>query len=561
MQKLAELFYPLLILFVFGLLFFFSLGTPVVIDYDEGVYAEVSKEMYEAGELIVPTLNGRDFFEKPPMLYWLQMGGYQLFGTTFLGARFFNALAGLTTLLLFYFGTRSALGGRTAFNATLILGSSVIFVYLARVAMTDMVLTMFLTGCLITSWHGVERELRDQNGRLLFWLGCLLAGLAMLSKGAIGALFPLLTAVIYLVSIGRAGLLLRPGWFGAGSLIILFSGFSWYILLGATHPEGFSFMKELFLEHHVGRFSGAMEGHSGGFYYYLIVLLVGFMPWFSYLPLAFAHMKINARQEPGVRYVRLFVISALLVFLFFSIAATKLPNYILPALPGFALLLANLFNRKEIRYPLIWRLSGYLSAGLALLLGVTVALIPFIFPYLHDLLGEDARKAPVLGEIVSFDLTLWLGALLLIISAIIIGRASVQTQIARIFEALVIAALLSSTSLFFLVLPHYDRLFDAPLASLSRQAASLTPPDGALVLYEIDDRPSVNFVSGLSTIDHSEREYMQLVQQFDRDGVSVGITTVYYFERLRDRGIDVIEILRDGGFVLFRPPPPPQPAL
>ena len=128
MQKLSELVYPILLLLVFGLLFFFNLGATTVMDYDEGVYAEVSRAMHLRGELVVPELNGTGFFEKPPMLYWLQMGGFELFGRTPLGARFFNALTGLATLMIFYFGARSPLGNRTAFNATLILGSSIIFV-------------------------------------------------------------------------------------------------------------------------------------------------------------------------------------------------------------------------------------------------------------------------------------------------------------------------------------------------------------------------------------------------------------------------------------------------
>ena len=555
MQKLAELAYPILLLFVFGLLFFFGLGEPVVIDYDEGVYAEVSREMYVEGELIVPKLNGDGFFEKPPMLYWMQMLGYELFSTSAFGARFFNTLAGLATLMLVYFAARGALGARIAFNTVLILGSSVIFTYLARVAMTDMVLTLFLTGCLITSWYGVEREIAGKSGALLFWIGCLFGGMAMLSKGAIGALFPLLTAFVYLLSIGRLGLLFRPSWLLVGAPLLAVSGFSWYLLLGLTHPDGFGFMQELFLEHHVGRFSGAMEGHTGGFYYYLIILLVGFMPWFSYLPLALAHMKIRSRQDPGVRFVRLFCIFSLIVFLFFSIAATKLPNYILPALPGFALLLATLFDRQQIKYPLLWRLAGYLSALLALLLGVIVALIPLIFPYLHDLLGEDARKAPVLAEPVSFDFSLWLAALLFIVAGVLIVRGARRNDIAKIFESLVISALICSATLFFLVIPHYDRLFDAPLARLARHGASLTPPDGSLVLFEISDRPSVNFVSGLRSVDHGEHDYHQLPDRFQEPGIAVGITTVHYFERLKNRGMAVIEITRDSGFILFRLPP------
>jgi 4-amino-4-deoxy-L-arabinose transferase-like glycosyltransferase len=240
----------------------------------KSAYAEISREMYLDSELLVPTSNGEDYFEKPPMLYWVQMIGYHFFGISTMGARFFNAVSGIATIMILYIGARGALGARTAFHASLILGSSFLFVYLSRVAMTDMLLTMFLTLCLVSSWYGVERALKGQNGTGLFWFGCLSAALAMLSKGAIGALFPVLTALIYLTLSGRLKLLFRKNWIFPGAMIMIVIGFSWYLLLGLVHPEGFSFMKELFLKHHLGRFTHSMEGHSGSIFYYVIILLL-----------------------------------------------------------------------------------------------------------------------------------------------------------------------------------------------------------------------------------------------------------------------------------------------
>jgi len=151
MNRVLTIVYPAALLLVFSLLFFTSLHKPEVIDYDEGVYAEVSRAMFERQEFIIPELNGEGFFEKPPMLYWAQMLGYKIFGVNPMGARIFNGVAALLTLLVFYFGSAHPLGKRSAFQATLLLGSSIIFLYLARVAMTDMFLTFFLVSCLIFS--------------------------------------------------------------------------------------------------------------------------------------------------------------------------------------------------------------------------------------------------------------------------------------------------------------------------------------------------------------------------------------------------------------------------
>lgn len=565
MDRLLAIIYPAVLLLVFSLLFFTALSTPTVIDYDEGVYAAVSRTMFEQFEPIVPELNGEGFFEKPPMLYWAQMLGYKAFGLTSLGARFFNAAAALATLLVFYLGAAPPLGKRLAFQATLLLGSSIIFVYLARVAMTDMLLTFFLVSCLVVSWNAVERYLVNGTGAPLFWLGCLAAGLAMLSKGAIGALFPLLTALIYLLSIGRPLLLFRHQWFIPGTLILILSGFSWYLLLGLFHPDGFNFMKELFARHHLGRFSSTMEGHGGPFFYYLIVLFIGFMPWFGYLLLGIIRLPVAGKGDPGQRFLRLFTIFSLLVLVFFSAAATKLPNYILPALPGFALIIARLFERQaqgqegKSTAGLGWKLAAWCGALPVGLLGIVCLALPLLYPYLAELLGEDAYKVPALFEPADLGYTPYLAGLIFVVSALLIVRVRAFGR-AKQFETLLLCAFINSAALFFLIIPLYNRLMDDPLARLAEQAAALTPEQGRIVMYEIDDRPSVNFVSGRLTIDHDERDWKQLGELFARPEVDVGLTTSFYFERLENLGLSPLELSRDGGFVLFQLPAPAAPS-
>ena len=564
MNRLLTILYPTALLLVFSLLYYTELHSPAVIDYDEGVFAEVSRAMFVRQDLIIPELNGEGFFEKPPMLYWAQMLGYGVFGVTPLGARFFNAAAALATLMVFYFGTAPPLGRRTAFQATLLLGSSIIFLYLARVAMTDMLLTLFLVSCLVVSWYGVERFLTGGNGAPLFWCGCLAAGLAMLSKGAIGALFPVVTALIYLISIGKPALFLKRNWFIPGTLILAVTGFSWYLLLGLFHPDGFNFMQELFVEHHLGRFSSTMEGHGGPFFFYLIVLFVGFMPWFGYLLLGFLRVPLTTKGDPALRYLRLFTIFSLLVLLFFSAAATKLPNYILPALPGFALVVSYFFEQQNQGDQQAGAtgpggiLAAWLGAVPAGLLGILCLGLPLLYPYLAELLGEDAYKVPALFEPVDLGLIPYLAGLLFIVSALLVLRAR-KFGSARQFETLLLCAFINGSTLFFLIIPLYNRLMDEPLARLAEEAASLTPAGGRIVMYEIDDRPSVNFVSGRLTIDHDQRDWPELVGLFGQQEIEVGLTTAFYYEGLQNLGLSPVELSRDGGFVLFRLVPPEDP--
>ena len=134
---------------------------------------------------------------------------------------------------------------------------------------------------------------------------------------------------------------------------------------------------------------------------------------------------------------------------------------------------------------------------------------------------------------------------------------------ARRFETLLLCAFVNGCTLFFLIIPIYNRLMDEPLARLAEEAGTLTPAEGRIVMYEIDDRPSVNFVSGRLTIDHDERDWSSLAELFAQQEIEVGLTTVFYYERLQNLGLNPVELSRDGGFVLFRltPPelPPPSP--
>ncbi len=540
------------LIILLAIIFLYGLGQTVVIDFDEGVYAEISREMLTDRQMIVPLLNGEDFFDKPPMIYWAQVAGYKLFGTTTTGARIVNALAGVATLLIIYFMSIPVLGKRLAGQAALITATSFLFVYLTRIAMTDMILTLYMTLCLLTSWYAVEQAIKgERRGTWLFWLACLFAALAMLTKGIIGILFPLLTALIYLVTIKRLKLLFRSSWLIPGALILIIIGFSWYLMLGFTHPEGFAFMKELFLKHHLGRFSSAMEGHSGPFFYYILVLLVGMLPWFPYIGQAFTAAPVRDSQNPTSRFIRMFLIYSVIILLFFSFAATKLPNYILPALPGFAILIAVLLEKNEARLSRWAIISGWISGLFFALLGSVFVALPIILATLPDRLGKHALKAPVLAEPVALGVAPWLAGLLLVACGIFIIVITRKKNSEQLFRTLLICALALNIIMVFMILPTYDRLMNRPLVNLAEQAATLTPANGKILLYKISKRPSANFYSGLYTLTIKEKDFARLPELAEQDAIRVGITTRYYLNKLQDKGIPVHELASDTGYVLF----------
>jgi 4-amino-4-deoxy-L-arabinose transferase-like glycosyltransferase len=179
----------LLLTMVLGIPFFQYLGRLPLIDPDEGRYAEIPREMLERGDLITPTLNYVKYFEKPPLLYWLNAASLKIFGVNEFGARFPSALCGLLTVLATYIIARQLYGRRTALISALILGTSAGFVLQSRIILTDMLLTFCLTAALGSFIVAAARE--GRRSRALPWyLFYLFCALATLAKGLIGMLFP-----------------------------------------------------------------------------------------------------------------------------------------------------------------------------------------------------------------------------------------------------------------------------------------------------------------------------------------------------------------------------------
>lgn len=542
----------ILLLAVFISLYIGMLWNTGVIDYNEAAYAEVSREMFVNHEYILPTLNNEGFFEKPPLLYWSQMLGYRLFdGVTAFGARLFNAIAGIATILLLFLAGRKPLGADTAFKGAIILGTSLLFVSLSRIAMTSMLLTFSFTLCLCLFWWGFERVINDKTGAVLFWLGCACAGIAVLAGGLIGALFPLIAIFFYLLSIRRLRLFLNRSWIIPGLIILLVVPLSWVLFLGFSHSHTFASLKDLFLSYPIEQFKYPMNGHSGPLYFYLIVLLIGFLPWSGFFPLAAIRGKYLDSSNPHVRFLRLWLIFSLVTFVFFSLSATKLPDAICPALPGIALLTATLFSEEEKTKKIFWTISTSAAALLVLALGIIALASPEIIDHLAKWLGASALKAPVLAQPIHLGFIPYLAGLILVAAALLLFAVNRTTSTTSVFAAATVASVAVAVVCFFIVLPAYDKMMDRPLARLAEQARAKTPESGRIVMLNIRNRPSVNFYSQRKTVDAVITNIDAMKGEFQDPKVRTGISTEYYLDKLNAAGVPVTTLDTDHGYVLF----------
>ena len=308
-----------------------NLGAPSLWDVDEGVNAGCTREMLESGSWVVPTFNAELRTAKPVMLYWIQRASYNAFGITEWSARFPAVLLGLGTVLLVYELGRRMFDAGTGLLAGIILASAIEFCKLSHAATPDAPLIFFTTLALYLFWR-----LHENGGRHWFAPCAVAAGLAVLTKGPVGVALP--GAVILGTFLwNREAKRLLDWRLLAGALAFLLVAAPWYgLVIAETRGAYLAF----FRNENANRFLNAMEGHRGPVVYYVGALVAFFAPWSVFLG-----GSLWYAVKESSRPTRFLLVWFAAYLVFFSVAATKLPNYIAPLYPAVALLTARFLVR------------------------------------------------------------------------------------------------------------------------------------------------------------------------------------------------------------------------
>ncbi len=346
--------WPLLLFAAVIVFYLYGLGHLPLVGPDEPRYAQVAREMFERGDMVTPTLGGHTWFEKPALLYWMMMAGYKLFGVSEWAARLGPALCGLLTVFLIYWvgrriegtGEQESENGPGPWGAVALASSAGLIVF-SRAASFDVVVTA--TTALALSCFFVA-ELETSRKRRLWLLAAFHAavGLSLLAKGLVGVVVPFgVVGLYYLLrrEWPRRDFLLSLLW--GVPLSILIAGL-WYGPVIARH--GWTFVDEFFIQHHFARFVSNQYRHPQGFYFYLPIMLALALPWTACLIAELAQARRWKWREPSAESrARVFALAWLAMpVLFFSVSRSKLPGYVLPALPG-ALLLAGFWLSRFVR--------------------------------------------------------------------------------------------------------------------------------------------------------------------------------------------------------------------
>lgn len=530
-----------LILSILGLLgigwiaFLWKLGSVGLVDETEPLFAEAARQMVVTGDWITPYFNQETRFDKPPLIYWLMAIAYQIFGVNEWAVRLPSALSaivlmGFVFFTLLYFTVPQAANSseskepestwnipRKAWFCAGLGGAiaALNFQTIAwgRIGVSDMLLSACMGTALLAFFWGYassnalptsENQLKNpphstvltaDTWYVIFYI---FIALAILAKGPVGIVLPGLIIGSFAIYLGKVKELWQEIKPLRGILILSIIALPWYMLV--ILANGQTYIETFFGYHNFERFTQVVNNHSEAWYFYFLVLLTGFAPWSIYLPIAIARLRFWKRSrwqnQPRANHLGLFALFWLsCIFIFFTVAVTKLPSYILPALPAAALLVALFWSEESFKTDRDGqpnRLSLFVAVSiignLVLFLLMAAAIL-----YVPRLLTIDPAM-PEFPRILTHSGLIERGALILIASALV-GLILVLKRQWRWMMAVNMAGFLA----FFMlaVMPVYF-IFDTerqlPIRELAEIIEQVKQPEQQVVMVAFE-KPSLVFYS------------------------------------------------------------------
>ena len=305
---------------------------------DEGRYAGVAWEMVNAGNWLVPLLDGMPFFHKPPLFYWITAASLSTFGVSEWSARLAPLLIAIAAAGGLYFFLLRYRSERMAALGAAILVTQPFYFAGAQFANLDMPVAGMIA---LTILSGADAALRFERGTAYRGAALrtfALAGLAVLAKGLIGIVLPGGVLLVWLLwsKSWRATRLLAwlPGW--AAFLAVALPWMGW---MQHLYPEFFNYFV---VYQHFQRFAEAGFNNRMPIWFYVPVVLVFALPWSAWI--VRLCNKAYWRDPAHGALRRLMAVWFLLILAFFSLPNSKPIGYIMPVLPPFAYFVADAFE-------------------------------------------------------------------------------------------------------------------------------------------------------------------------------------------------------------------------
>ncbi|HVH66277.1 MAG TPA: glycosyltransferase family 39 protein [Gemmatimonadales bacterium] len=304
-----------------GLALGWNLSGYRLLDPDEGRNAEVAREMAQSNDYLVPHLDGLPYLDKPIVYFAAAALVMELAGPTETAARLPAYVATLATIALLVSFARRRWGEDAGWLAGLAYATMVLPLAYAHTAIFDSTLTLCTTAAFL--WFADERPVAA-------WVAM---ALGSLTKGPVALVIPLLTLVPHALLTGAPVRRLFP-WRGVAAFAAI--TLPWFIAVAIQHPDfpGYVFIRET-----LERATTRSFHRTAPFWYYLPIVPLAAFPWI--VP-GLARVRAwratwTARRDPNAREPLLLAAWAIVPLLFFTLNQSKLPQYVLPIMPAFAL--------------------------------------------------------------------------------------------------------------------------------------------------------------------------------------------------------------------------------
>jgi len=382
------------------IMFFYRIGTPSLFETDEVIYSQVAREIVRTGDWMTPHLFSKEWFVHPPFYMWLTALSSFIFGFSEFNARIWNAAFAIGLVYVTYLLGKKMFRDGVGLLAGFVLATSLQYLLQARMAVFDIPLVFFEMLSLLFFFYWLEDKLPKY-----YYLFFLSMGLAVLMKGPVGIVLPLSVMIVYLVFMNNLRALFNfriiPGLITAYLV-----GGTWYTAEIMIHGRGF--IDSIVGFYVTGRYLTAIESHYGPWYFYVPAVIIGFMPWICFLPYSITYQWKN-RGDTDNLFSILWMGT---IFLFFTLAGTKLPGYIMSLYPLAAISISkmiqdHLSGENSGLQLLLLRTYKTMVVFSAALLVIGALIKVFQFPEMYDRVLVDVNIMLTLIGTGGITASLW----------------------------------------------------------------------------------------------------------------------------------------------------------